>query len=1121
MHRLKLLPYTRKLGLSRNLRASLQRFHESVRGFALIRDNAPLGRLRPAPLQGPSAMLHPRKRCRPDTPRPLSTFPLEDFTHIRIRTQEWLKMPTGDMSPEEWYNIHHDITKLLQFEGRRFDSIELCFNLLDRLAAEQNILPSITRADWVNSALITQIIQEWYHLFSDGPVPPHKFLDKYGPASMVNVMNHYCLVFKEVKWSKEVAYYILAAFNAHLKNISRSDEKALNTDRISFATRVLDIAMNEWKRGNENCKPGRALIQAVANTCTSRDIPQEQRRKAAIQVDSLLVLVGQELGRPLDARLFSSAINAWAMTRSEEGALKAHERLDQMWEVREDQEETVPGWVWVNALRSTFQAWAWSRHPDTLRRVDVLLAVTLNFTETGLVPPNVKLTPVWNAALQALAMVGTPEAAAKATEIVQVFDHGNETPDRHTFYWYIASLVNGDEVEQGGTFLLDSVKSGVIDGQEDFLSMVLQGWARSNHEDKYGRALHFLEEMARLSDGQIVPSTMSYNSLLECCSTSKGDPRYLADEGLRIIGEMRKLQLTNKDSPVAPDRKSYTSVIKCLARTGNFTRAVHLYEEVLKIFQKEGDYRLQPDTVMFNAVLSAFNRSTRKSALQGALAFFQKSMARHKAGTLPEGPDVYSFTTLVSCIARSMGGGQTGKEKAKIASSLLNQLQTLYTKEEHSKWQPNTAMYNAVMNCWAKAGCPDDCEDTLNRMLLDYESGNTKAIPDIQSFNILLDALASSKSETAPARADDLFSKIKDLHWRGVLRARPNDVTYTSLIRCHLNNGGDEGLKRAEELLQEVLSEYKQGTFRDSLQRELRSLIDRVKSERLLPMKLSTQSTSDTDDSATPKQDSDTEENVVNVDAQESTGDAQEGIVTEEEGVSPSEETLIPSDAQEEEEEEKEEEQQQDPQMQKGVIGELDEDEEANLPDLEAILNSDTKSMSLTTNTLYTDGENIHIPWMHVFRYSYENEVDEIEDFIGIDMGIDGMVNPLVSVIRDGRVLEVVSNVPNGYLANKSLYQRRQAAAIASMSSGQDVDAAKYQYNVLEARRVASIRGIRAMKKGKGDTWCEQYTRVPLPSRVEEKPVLVEIFTDEHGRKSLTIDLKVADEDDTMEETEH
>ena len=763
--------------------------------------------------------------------RQISNSSLQNTQDLQKRAIAWIKRPPGDLSPEDWFGIEDDMEVLLT--QNTLDSVELSFHLLDRLAMEQRVISSLTRAEWVNGEFIKKLLQNWFMLFRQDQSLPKKFVEQYHPSIVSEAIDRYCSAFHEVKWSSQAGYYIIAAFNALAKSQSRHSSQS--SYGLDFTTKIFQKIIQEWKKGNEDATPAPALFQAVANACTSRTIPAKDRQRAATLLDDLLLMVAKGSDHPPDAQLFAQSINAWALTRSTKGAQKAIERLDQMYQTRRLQQEAVPGWVWVNALRSAVNAWTWSNHKDTLRQVEVLLVRTQNFVESGLITQGESTVPVWNAALQACAVAASQEGAAKAMKIAEIFDQA-ETPDKNTFYWYIASLVNGGEIDKGEKLFTESIQTGLLEAREDFLAMVMYGWVRSRHPQKYKRAKNLCEKAQQLSKGKLRLTTLTYNSLLECCaqSSEQGQYQYFANEALRLIELMRSLAIQKNDDSIAPDLKSYTSAIRCLAYCGDGKRAEILLYELMAAYKKSGNRRLQPDPVIFNTVLSAYNNSKDEDALQGAQEFFQKFLEMHRKGDISKGPDRYSFTTLISCIARANGEGKVAIERAKIASGLLRQLHSLYSEENNVDWQPSTVTYNAVMNCWAKAGSPGNCEATLEKMLNDHRNGNGSAPPDIQSFNILMKALASCSLPNAGKRADDLLSRIKDLHRGRILGSGPNTITYSTLILCHIQSGSPEGIDRAEAILREMELQHEKGDLSSPPNDNIYEMVRKAKDAQLV-----------------------------------------------------------------------------------------------------------------------------------------------------------------------------------------------------------------------------------------------------------------------------------------------
>lgn len=724
---------------------------------------------------------------------------------VRKRTQTWLTSPHGDLTPEDWFGIADDV-EFLATHQQTAEAVELTFALMDRLAQEQRVIASLTRAAWVDGLLLQKILQNWHIVWnqrittkqhhhhdqrqqssplSRNTAATDPFVSRYGPQFVLDSIRQYCDVFREAKWSSRVAYFIVSAFNTQLKAMPKghSTMSATTTAKgasqqpheqhqngMTLAPMILDKVLEEWKNGNEDCKPTPELLQAIANAYTSSRIPQRDRKQAALRVQELLETVAQELGHPPDARLLASSINAWALTRSSEGARKAHDQLDQMWHVTRETKENVPKWVWVHALRAAINAWTWSKDSDTLRRVDVLLVRTTNFIESELIDSGAGSLPIWNAGLEACAVSRSQKAAQLATKI---FEKVVE-PDTRTFYWYIASLVNGGEVEKGEELMGELLQSEKFHIGENFLATVIHGWSRSDHPQKYKRARRLVENIES-SGGHfsLQVTNVTYHALLECCANCHGPGDYFANEAIRLLSHMRDVASANNATSMQPDVKSYTSVIKCLSKRGDGKQAEAIFDEMVSEYQKTGDRKLKPDTVLFNLVLAAYSRSYDADALEGAQAFFQKALESYNAVFAP---DTYSFTSLVATIARAGGSDHVTVERAKVATNLLNQVRSLY-KNGAKEWQTSTPMYNAVMNCWATAGSPEECERTLQIMLQDYKMGNHKALPDIQSFNTFLKSLGSSNREDSAKRAEDVVTKIKDLHRDGILNSGPNVVT--------------------------------------------------------------------------------------------------------------------------------------------------------------------------------------------------------------------------------------------------------------------------------------------------------------------------------------------------------
>jgi pentatricopeptide repeat protein len=726
-----------------------------------------------------------------------------DMDDLRERAGQWIACPTGDLTPEDWFGMEDDINLLLSSSpAGNAEAVEVVFRLLGRLADEQQVVASLTRAAWIDGALLIHVLRKWAEVYKQASSTGTAFAVDYSPAKVVDAMDSYCQVFHQVQWSSHLAYFLIEASNFTAKS------KKNSMAGLTFARKILAQTIHEWRNGNEEAKPAAELFQVVANACTSASLPRREKRRAALQVDDLLRRMTEEVGSTPDARLWCSSIVAWSATRSEEGAAKSHQRLGQMYEASRLQDEQAESWIWAAALRSAINGWAWSNHRDTLRVVKALLARTSKFRELTLISAAEDTLPIRNAALQACAVSACPAGTRLARTI---FDEIDE-PNKATFYWFVASLVNGGEMDKGEAFLFDTVKAGLLKLDENLVSMVACGWARSSHPQAYERASRLVNELEYLGNSRVRLTVRTYNALLECCANGRDRGSHYAKEAERILEHMRYLASVKGDASIGPDAKSYSFVIRCWANAGDPSRAEAFLEEMIAE-AKAGNDRVRPGVVVFNTVLLAYRNSRNETeALQGANEFFRKFLERYQSGELPFGPDSYSFTTLVACIARTCDKSDLGAERAKTASQLLHEMRSFFAKES-AGLQLSTPLYNAVMNCWASAGLPDEAEGIFEEMLDDFNSGNPQAEPDVRSFNIVLKALVASKQAESAARADAIVARMKVLFSDGILPSGPTVVTYTTLIACHVNSSVAGAPRRAEEILQEMQQAYEQGNL--------------------------------------------------------------------------------------------------------------------------------------------------------------------------------------------------------------------------------------------------------------------------------------------------------------------
>jgi hypothetical protein len=95
----------------------------------------------------------------------------------------------------------------------------------------------------------------------------------------------------------------------------------------------------------------------------------------------------------------------------------------------------------------------------------------------------------------------------------------------------------------------------------------------------------------------------------------------------------------------------------------------------------------------------------------------------------------------------------------------------------------------------------------------EYQKGNEKAVPDIQSFNLLIKAWAMSDRPEAPEMAEDILRRMQ--HLEAQIPITPNVVTYTTIMLAYGKSKRKDAALKAENLLLELERDFRAGKVSD------------------------------------------------------------------------------------------------------------------------------------------------------------------------------------------------------------------------------------------------------------------------------------------------------------------
>jgi hypothetical protein len=161
--------------------------------------------------------------------------------------------------------------------------------------------------------------------------------------------------------------------------------------------------------------------------------------------------------------------------------------------------------------------------------------------------------------------------------------------------------------------------------------------------------------------------------------------------------------------------------------------------------------------------------------------------------------------------------------------------------------------------------------------------------------------------------------------------------------------------------------------------------------------------------------------------------------------------------------------------------------------------------------SLYSDDEIEVKPWYHWYKWKGK------KDFIGVSIGADALYDPMVSVIKDGWVLQVTSPFCESRV-NLDIHYKPIIDATKKKARYETIDekAEEHFQELMElnARRTAEEAAIQDIKDEVGENYKTGVLRIALPCQVLKQIHKKEIRGDyNQGGRVLYVDLVVKKEE--------
>eukprot|EP00584_Thalassiosira_punctigera_P010098 CAMPEP_0172544400 /NCGR_PEP_ID=MMETSP1067-20121228/14566_1 /TAXON_ID=265564 ORGANISM="Thalassiosira punctigera, Strain Tpunct2005C2" /NCGR_SAMPLE_ID=MMETSP1067 /ASSEMBLY_ACC=CAM_ASM_000444 /LENGTH=786 /DNA_ID=CAMNT_0013330959 /DNA_START=203 /DNA_END=2563 /DNA_ORIENTATION=- len=409
--------------------------------------------------------------------------------------------------------------------------------------------------------------------------------------------------------------------------------------------------------------------------------------------------------------------------------VKAEEMIATLEKIAEEEEneDYLPGSLQYTLL---VESYAKSGTADAIRRAEDVIDCVLESDKVSL---NAQML---NALIGAYANIGNPEAAEKATAILERMEYlkefgGSVRPTVHSYSIAIsawtkceseAAAVNAENIlnrlfenydrllrnEEYGQHVEELMPNNIV------FNSAIDAWARSGSPEAGEKSLallHRMETLSRMADYNVRPDTISFNTCIKAfCNSDVVDAPIKAEE---ILSKLE----TNPQYPkrngsvliVRPNRLSYNTVINAWAKSSlpqSAMRAEDLLLRMIKSFKSDTFATTTPDSVTFASVLNALAKSKTVRFKSEKCHSILKAMTdlHEDDGSYDTKPNIICYNTVLNACAFSARGTEEERRQAlKVAVETFNQM-----RQGKHDVSPDAVSYGNMLKCCANLMPPGD-----------------------------------------------------------------------------------------------------------------------------------------------------------------------------------------------------------------------------------------------------------------------------------------------------------------------------------------------------------------------------------------------------------------------------
>jgi hypothetical protein len=393
-----------------------------------------------------------------------------------------------------------------------------------------------------------------------------------------------------------------------------------------------------------------------------------------------------------------------------------------------------------NKIRKTSEVYPISSIPDEIERI---LDRMESFASTGHNPGALPNNMSYNMLITALSRSHDPLAGEKSEQILnrmqQLYERSPARVDIQPDQFTYASVLDAwYKIAQNDRVLDDVAANRAV----AFLK-------RMNDLYRLGEVNTGLPSHCRVVKPNSVVISTVISALTSTSLKIKGkksngmDMSQKAAQRARALLEWQIQSYLHGNADVKPQLIIYNRVLDAIAKSFGPLAAEELLGRLEHLHQT-GTGIDGPDVYSYTTVITAWSRQDDRLSADRADAILQRMESLYLAGVIQEKPNNYTYNAVIIAYSRN----RHGIASAEKAERLLERMQALASsvakggkepKDKRNDLRPDKVTFSSVMAAWMKSDAPAFLSigkvESLHRKMEElYYAGNERCKPDLVSF---------------------------------------------------------------------------------------------------------------------------------------------------------------------------------------------------------------------------------------------------------------------------------------------------------------------------------------------------------------------------------------------------